>query len=96
MGYKIGLNGIDNAALKFHNVRVPVENLMNRYCDISEKGEFKHDIKGIQQRFFKVTERLLSGRLCIASMTIGALKTMIYIAMKYSAQRKAVSPNSLS
>lgn len=35
MGYKIGLNGIDNAALKFHNVRVPVENLMNRYCDIS-------------------------------------------------------------
>lgn len=55
MGYKIGLNGIDNAALKFHNVRIPSENLMNRYCDIDEKGEFKHDIKGIQQRFFKVT-----------------------------------------
>lgn len=23
MGYKIGLNGIDNAALKFHNVKIP-------------------------------------------------------------------------
>ena len=69
---------------------------MNRYCDINEKGEFEHDVKGIQQRFFKVTERLLSGRLCIASMTIGALKTMIYITMKYSLQRKSVSKNGLS
>jgi len=69
---------------------------MNKYCDINEKGEFKHDVKGIQQRFFKVTERLLSGRLCIASMTIGALKTMIYITMKYSLQRKSVSKNGLS
>lgn len=55
MGYKMGLNGIDNAALKFHNVKIPRENLMNRYCDVSENGEFKHDVKGIQQRFFKVT-----------------------------------------
>lgn len=53
-------------------------------------------MKGIQQRFFKVTERLLSGRLCIASMTMGALKTMIYITMKYSLQRKSVSPNGKS
>ena len=35
MGYKIGLNGIDNAALKFHNVRIPQNNLMNRYCDVN-------------------------------------------------------------
>lgn len=55
MGYKIGLNGIDNAALKFHNVRVPRQNLMNKYCDVDEKGQFRHDVKGIQQRFFKVT-----------------------------------------
>lgn len=96
MGFKIGLNGIDNAALKFHNVRIPRQNLMNKYCDITEDGVFTHDVKGIQQRFFKVTERLLSGRLCIASMTIGALKTMIYITMKYSFQRKGVSPNGKS
>lgn len=96
MGFKISLNGIDNGALKFHNVRIPRENLMNRYCDVTENGEFKHDIKGIQQRFFKVTERLLSGRLCIASMTIGALKAMIYITMRYSLQRKSVSPNGKS
>ena len=96
MGIKIGLNGVDNAALQFHNVRIPRVNMMNRYCDVDEKGNFKSDMKGIQERFFKVTERLLSGRLCIASMTITALRRIIYITIKYSKQRMGVSPNGKS
>ena len=96
MGNKIGLNGIDNAALLFHNVRIPRQNMLNRYCDVDEKGNFNSDIKGIQNRFFKVTERLLSGRLCIASMSLGGLRRTIYIAMKYSKSRKGVSPNGKS
>jgi len=55
MGIKIGLNGIDNAALKFHSVRIPRVNMMNKYSDVDEKGTFHSDVKGIQQRFFKVT-----------------------------------------
>ena len=96
MGFKIGLNGVDNAALAFHNVRIPRVNMMNKYCDVTETGEFKSDIKGIQQRFFKVTERLLSGRLCIASMSMGALKRTIYVTIKYSKQRYGVSKNGKS
>ena len=96
MGIKIGLNGIDNAALKFHDVRIPRVNMMNKYSDVDEHGAFHSEVKGIQQRFFKVTERLLSGRLCIASMTIGATKTGLYTAIKYSQQRKGVSPNGKS
>lgn len=30
MGLKMGLNGVDNAKLTFNNVRVPLENLLNR------------------------------------------------------------------
>lgn len=96
MGIKMGLNGIDNGALKFHNVPIPRTNLMNRYSDVDEQGRFSSEVKGIQQRFFKVTERLLSGRLCIASMTLGGLKSAIYLTIKYSQQRKGVSPNGLS
>ena len=96
MGNKIGLNGVDNAALLFHNVRIPRENMMNKYCDVDENGNFKSDIKGIQQRFFKVTERLLSGRLCIASMSLGGLRRTIYVTIKYSKQRMGVSPNGKS
>lgn len=38
MGVKIGLNGVDNATLKFHQVRIPREYMMNKYADVSEEG----------------------------------------------------------
>lgn len=96
MGYKMGLNGVDNAALKFNNVRIPRVNMLNKYCDVNESGDFVSDVKGINQRFFKVTERLLSGRLCIASMAFGGAKSIIYITIKYANQRLAVSENGKS
>lgn len=36
MGRKMGLDGVDNAALKFDNVRVPRENLMNKFTEVDE------------------------------------------------------------
>lgn len=84
MGWRFGLNGVDNGALKFNNVRIPRENMMNKYADISETGEYTSPVKSIPGRFFKVTERLLSGRLCIASMGMGATRACLYIALKYS------------
>jgi alkylation response protein AidB-like acyl-CoA dehydrogenase len=36
MGYKMGLNGVDNAKLSFDNVRVPREALLNRWSDVAE------------------------------------------------------------
>ena len=35
MGFKMGLNGVDNAKLTFDNVRIPRVNLLNRYVDSS-------------------------------------------------------------
>jgi acyl-CoA oxidase len=43
-----------------------------------------------------VTERLLSGRLCIASMCVGASRACLYIAITYAKQRMAVGPKGLS
>ena len=77
MGVKMGLNGVDNAALKYNNVRVPREFMMNRYADVTPEGVFKSEVKLVPQRFFKVTERLLSGRICIAAMCIGAQKACL-------------------
>ena len=45
MGVKMGLNGVDNAALKYKKVRVPREYMMNRYADVTPEGEFKSDVK---------------------------------------------------
>jgi acyl-CoA oxidase len=36
MGYKIACNGVDNGILAFDHVRIPVENLLNKYLDIKK------------------------------------------------------------
>ena len=47
MGAKLGANGVDNAALKFENVRIPRTNMMNKFTDIDENGKFSSSIKGL-------------------------------------------------
>jgi len=84
MGYKIGMNGVDNGRLIFTNVRVPAWAMLNKLAQITPEGEFKCDIKKASNRFFKVADRLLSGRLCIASMCITSCKASIYETIKYS------------
>src|SRR5690606_7575053 len=38
-GHKLGLNGVDNGRIWFDQVRVPRENLLNRYADVTASGE---------------------------------------------------------
>lgn len=33
-GYKVGLNGIDNGAIAFHDVRIPRENLLDKFASV--------------------------------------------------------------
>ena len=96
MGVKIGLNAVDNARLMFDKVQIPRTAMLNRLNDVSEDGTFTSKWKKPSQRFFKVTDRLLSGRLCIASMTISGTKKYLHHTIKYSQQRLAVGPTGES
>lgn len=45
MGHKFGLNGVDNGRLKFTNVEVSREGLLNRFSEVHPDGTFTSKIK---------------------------------------------------
>lgn len=96
MGMKMGLNGIDNGRLMFTDVVIDREAMLNKNNDVTPDGKFISETKKVSQRFFKVADRLLSGRLCISAMTLSGTKAALFTAIRYSQQRLAVGPNGKS
>lgn len=96
MGMKIGLNGVDNARIKFDHVRIPRINMLNKFSDVNEKGEFITSIAKRRSRFLRMADRLLSGRLCIASMMVSCTKLVLTTTFRYGNTRLAVGKTGKS
>ena len=87
-GYKLGLNGVDNGRLWFDNVKVPAENLLDKFGSIDDNGAYNSPIKNPNKRFFKMLGALVLGRVCVGLTGISCSKTALTIAVKYALKRR--------
>lgn len=87
-GYKGGLNGIDNGRLHFTGVRIPRENLLNRYGDVEPDGTYTSPIPSKGRRFFTMLSTLVQGRVSLDGAATNAMKLALTIAMRYGSERR--------
>lgn len=92
-GYKLGLNGVDNGKIWFDQVKVPRENLLNKYGDIKPDGTYYSDIQNPNKRFFTMLGTLVGGRICVAKGALSGAKMALAIAVKYALQRRQFNDN---
>jgi acyl-CoA oxidase len=91
-GLKMGLNGVDNGTIRFENVIIPKENMLDRFASINEKGEFESPIPSDNRRFFTMLGTLVGGRIGIPRSALAAAKSGLTITIRYSDQRKQFGP----
>ena len=87
-GYKMGLNGVDNGRLWFDQVKVPVDNLLDKYGTITASGTYESKIKNPSKRFFTMLGALVVGRICVGLAGNSASKVALHIAVKYALKRR--------
>jgi acyl-CoA oxidase len=91
-GHKLGLNGVDNGRLYFDDVRVPRENLLDRYAQVSDEGEYYSPIENENRRFFTMLGTLIQGRISVGGASISATKTALAIAIRHGDKRRQFGP----
>ncbi|MBA0885320.1 acyl-CoA dehydrogenase family protein [Flavobacterium undicola] len=91
-GHKMGLNGVDNGTIRFDQVVIPKENMLDRFASVNDKGEFESPIPSDNRRFFTMLGTLVGGRIGIPRSALAAAKSGLTIAIKYSDQRKQFGP----
>lgn len=86
--YKGGLPGVDNGRIMFDRVRVPRENLLNRFADVAPDGTYSSPIENANRRFFTMLGTLVRGRITVGGSAAQAARVALDIAVRYALQRK--------
>ena len=86
--YKGGLPGVDNGRIQFDQVRIPRENLLNKYADVAEDGTYSSPIENPNRRFFTMLGTLIRGRVTVGGSAGAAARVALDIASRYALQRR--------
>ncbi|KAI4871485.1 hypothetical protein NFI96_003378 [Prochilodus magdalenae] len=74
MKYKEGLHGVDNGILIFDNVRIPRENLLDKFGSVSVDGRYSSPIRRKGERFNAMLAALTPTRLALTVQAMAAMK----------------------
>jgi len=91
-GHKLGLNGVDNGTLHFDEIKIPKENLLNKFGDVDEEGNYNSPITSASKRFFTMLGTLVGGRLCVPIAGQSAAKKALNMAVYFGLDRKQFGP----
>ncbi|AEF38816.1 Putative acyl-CoA oxidase [Hoyosella subflava DQS3-9A1] len=91
-GIKGGLPGVDNGRIVFDNVRIPRENLLNRYADVAPDGTYRSEIENDSRRFFTTLGTLVRGRVSVGGGAASAARLALTIATRYALKRRQFRP----
>jgi len=87
-GSKMGLQGVDNGQLWFDHVKVPREDMLDKFSQVTPDGTFQSNFKGVGQLFGAMVGGLTTGRLLIAWAAVDACKIGLIVAIRYGAKRE--------
>ena len=91
-GLKEGLNGVDNGRLSFDRVRIPRENLLDRFATVAADGSYDSPIASPNRRFFTMLGTLVGGRISVAAAALSAARSGLAIAIRYAERRRQFGP----
>jgi acyl-CoA oxidase len=91
-GRKVGLNGVDNGRIAFSDVRIPRDNMLNRFADVAPDGTYSSAIPSASRRFFTMLGTLVAGRISIAAASCSAAKLGLVICTRYATRRRQFGP----
>jgi acyl-CoA oxidase len=83
---------VDNGRIAFDHVRVPRENLLDRFGGIASDGAYRSSIASPTRRFFRMLGTLVAGRVSIAAASLSAAKTGLVVAVRYTDRRRQFGP----
>lgn len=87
-GAKGGLPGVDNGRLSFDQVRIPRENLLDRFGQVAADGTYTSPVEDESRRFFTTLGTLVQGRVSVSGAALSATKTALTIATRYAEVRR--------
>eukprot|EP00871_Galdieria_phlegrea_P004890 jgi/Galph1/5401/GphlegSOOS_G4057.1 len=93
-GHKMGLNGVDNGRIWFDHVRIPRDQMLARFNQVSADGKYSSIYKTADERFAAQLGALTGGRVSISRSAMNQSMVGLTIAIRYALSRRAFGPTS--